>query len=146
MLPFRLGPTHSQPRREVQAAIQRLAPAQTPLPSMRPGTPISMQSQLKKMQPQTISSICVPFSGSMRHPAPPTMPTISTHVSQPVAEAPTNPSETAPSEGSTVPQEVARQPQPETQVPIQPDPIVLTPASMSPIKPPSHNPQPTLSA
>ena len=143
VLPFRLGPTHSQPRREVQAAMQRPAPAQTPLPSMPPGTPISMQSQLKKMQPPIISSVRIPSSGSMRPPAPPTMPAISTHVSQPVAETPTDPSKTAPSEGSTTPQDVAPQPQPEPQVPIQPEPIVLTPASTSPVKPPSQNQQPT---
>ena len=65
VLPFRLGPTHSQPRCEVQAAIQRPTPVPNPIPSMLPGTPIFMQSQLKKMQPPTLSSVRVPSTGSM---------------------------------------------------------------------------------
>ena len=67
VLPFRLGPTHPQPRWEVQATIQRTTPVQTPTPSMPPGTPISTQSQLKEMQPPTMPSVRVPSTGSM-HP------------------------------------------------------------------------------
>ena len=92
-----------------------------------------MRPQLKKMQPPTISSVRISSSGSMRPPVPPTMPAISTHVSQPITESPTDPSKTAPSEGSTMPQDVAPQLQP----------IVLTPASISRVKPPSQNQQPT---
>ena len=140
VLPFRLGPTNSQPRREVQASAQRSAPAQS-IPSMPPGTPISMQLQLKKMQPSTIQSVRVPSSGSMRPPAPPSMPTISPHVSQPITEtSPDTPDPTA-SEGSTVPLDVVPQPQPETQAQPQTEPTVPTPVSTSPIRPPSQNQQ-----
>ena len=52
MLPFSLGPTHSQPCCEVQAAIQRPVPAQTPLPSMPPGTPISCDHNSRKCDHQ----------------------------------------------------------------------------------------------
>ena len=69
VLPFRLGPPHSQPCREVQAPIECPIPIQTPMPSMLPGTPISTQSQNRKMQPLTISSVLIPWSGSMRPPA-----------------------------------------------------------------------------
>jgi len=147
VLPFRLGPTHSQPRREVQATIQRQTPVQTPIPSMPPGTPISMQSQLKKMQPPTLSSVRVPSTGSMRPPAPPTMPAISTHVSHPVAEVPADTPDSSPSDGNTdrntVSQDAAPQPQPETQSQPQPEPITPTPAPTSPVRPPSQNQQPT---
>ena len=131
VLPFRLGPTHSQPRREVQTTIQRPTPVQTPTPSMPHGPPIS-----KKMQPQATTSVRVPSSGSMRPPAPPTMPTISTHIPQPVAETPADTSTPPSSEGSTAPQDVAPQPQPEVQAPPQPEPIVPTPASTSPVRQP----------
>ena len=109
VLPFRLGPTHSQPRREVQATIQCPAPIQTPIPSMPPGTPISVQSQLKKMQPPTLSSVRVPSTGSMRPPAPRTMPVISTHVSHPTIEAPTDTPNSAPTDGNAVPQDATPQ-------------------------------------
>ena len=142
VLPFRLGPTHSQPRREVQATIQRPTPVQAPIPSMPPGTPISMQSQLKKMQPPTLSSVRVPSTGSMRPPAPPTMPAISTHVSHPVTEAPTDAPNPSPSDGNTVSQDAAPQPQPETQPQPQPEPIAPTPTPTSPVRPPSQNQQP----
>ena len=143
VLPFRLGPTHSQPRREVQPTIQRPTPVQTPIPSMPPGTPISMQSQLKKMQPPIMSSVRVPSSGSMRPPAPPTMPTISTHVTQPITETPTDAPNSAPSEGNTVSQDTAPQPQPETQPQPQPESTAPTLTSTSPVRPPSQNQQPT---
>jgi len=143
VLPFRLGPTHSQPRREVQATIQRPTPVQTPIPSMPPGTPISMQSQLKKMQPPSMSSVRVPSTGPMRPPAPPTMPVITTHVSHPVTEAPGDTSNLTPSEGNTVSQDVAPQPQPEAQAQPQSESIVPTPAPTSPVRPPSQNQQPT---
>ena len=143
VLPFRLGPTHSQPRREVQAAIQRSTPVQTPIPSMPPGTPISMQSQLKKMQPPTMSSVRIPSTGSMRPPAPPTMPAISTHVTQSIAEAPADTSNSTPSEGSTISQDAAPQPQPETQPQPQPELATPTPTSTSPVRPPSQNQQST---
>ena len=142
VLPFRLGPTHSQPRREVQATIQRTTPVQTPIPSMPPGTPISMQSQLKKMQPPTMPSVRVPSTGSMRPPAPPTMPTISTHVPSPIIEAPADTPNSAPSEGNTVSQDAAPQPQPGTQAQPHPEPIVSTPALTPPVRPPSQNQQP----
>lgn len=143
VLPFRLGPTHSQPRREVQAIIQRSTPVQTPIPSMPPGTPISMQSQLKKMQPSTISSARIPSSGSMRPPAPPSMPTISTHVSQPITETPADASNPASSEGNTTSQDIAPQPQPETQAQPQLEPPVPPPVLSSSIRPPSQNQQQT---
>ena len=143
VLPFRLGPPHSQPRREVQAPIQRPIPIQTPIPSMPPGTPISMQSQHKKMQPSTISSVRIPSSGSMRPPAPPSMPVISTHVSQPIAETPVDASDPATSEGSTASQDIAPQPQSETQAQPQPEPTVPAPVSTSPVRPPSQNQQQT---
>jgi len=141
VLPFRLGPTHSQPRREVQASTQRPTPVPAPISSMPPGTPISMQSQLKKMQAPTMSSVRIPSTGSMRPPAPPTMPAISTHVSHPVTEAPADTPTSTPPEGSTVSQDATPQPQPETQAQSQPEPIVPTPASTSPVKPPSQNQQ-----
>ena len=141
VLPFRLGPTHSQPRREVQAIAQRPVPVQTPTPSMPPGTPISMQSQLKKMQPSTISSIRVPSSGSMRPPAPPSMPAISTHVSQPTTETSPETSDSTASEGNTASQDIAPQSQPETPVQPQLEPTVPTPVSTSPVRPPSQNQQ-----
>lgn len=140
VLPFRLGPTHSQPRREVQATIQRSAPVQTPIPSMPPGTPISMQSQLKKMQPLSMSSVRVPSSGSMRPPAPPTMPAISTHVSQPTDETPSDTSSPAPPEAA--PQEVVPQPQPEVQAQPQLEPTIPASTSTSPVRPPSQGQQP----
>lgn len=143
VLPFRLGPTHSQPRREVQAAIQRPTPVQIPIPSMPPGMPISMQSQLKKMQPPTMSSVRVPSTGSMRPPAPPTMPVISTHATHSITEAPTDTPDSAPSEGSTISQDAAPQPQSETHTQLQPEPIAPTTTSTSPIRPPSRNQQPT---
>ena len=143
VLPFRLGPTHSQPRREVQATIQRPTPVQTPIPSMPPGTQISMQSQLKKMQPSTLSSVRVPSTGSMRPPAPPTMPAISTHVSHPVTDTPTDTPNSTPSDGDTASQDPAPQPQPETQVQPQPEAAIPTTASTSPVRPPSQNQQPT---
>ena len=141
VLPFRLGPTHSQPRREAQSTIQRPTPVQNPIPSMPPGTQISMQS--KKMQPPTMSSVRVPSTGSMRPPAPPTMPPISTHVAHSITETPTDAPNPAPSEGNTVSQDAASQPQPETQAQPQPEPIIPTPASTSPVRPPSQNQQST---
>lgn len=144
VLPFRLGPPHSQPRREVhQATTQRPTPVQTPIPSMPPGTPISMQSQLKKMQPSTIPSVRIPSSGSMRPPAPPSMPAISAHVSQPITETPADPSNPATSEGNTSTQDIVPQPQPEIQAQPQPEPTVLTPVPTSPVRPPSQNQQQT---
>lgn len=142
VLPFRLGPTHSQPRREVQATIQRPTPIQNPIPSMLPGTQISMQSQ-KKMQPPTISSVRVSSTVSMRPPAPPTMPAISTHVAHSITEAPADTPNPSSPEGNTVSQDAVPQPQPETQSQPQPEPIVPTPASTSPVRPPSQNQQPT---
>ena len=144
VLPFRLGPTHSQPRREVQGAVQRPTPVQTPIPSMPPGTPISMQSQLKKMQPSTISSVRIPSSGSMRPPAPPSMPAISTHVSPVITETPAVTSNPPTSEGNVVAsQDNTAQPQPETQTQPQPEPTVPTPVSTSPMRPSSQNQQQT---
>jgi enhancer of polycomb-like protein len=143
VLPFRLGPTHSQPRREVQAIVQRPTSVPTPIPSMPPGTPISMQSQLKKMQPPTMSSVRIPSSGSMRPPAPPTMPAISTHVSQPTAEVPSDTSSHTLPEVNTSPQDAAPQSQPETQTQPQSEPFVPTPTSAPPIRPPSQNQQST---
>src|SRR5882757_4286730 len=138
VLPFRLGPTHSQPRREVQTTVQRPTPAQTPIPSMPPGTPISMQSQLKKIQQPTTVPDRIPSAGSMRPPAPPTMPAISTHASpEPQADTPS----TAPGEGNTTSQDATPQSQPETQAQPQPDPTP-TPVSTSPARPPSQNQQP----
>jgi enhancer of polycomb-like protein len=141
VLPFRLGPTHSQPRREVQAAIQRPTPVPASMPSMPPGTPISM-SQLKKTQPSTISSVRTPSTGSMRPPAPPTMPSISTHVVHSIAETLADPPDSAPSEPNTVSQDATPQPQPEAQTQPQPEPIVPTPASTSPARPSSQSQQP----
>jgi len=124
VLPFHLGPTHSQPRRKVQATIQHPTPV---LPSMPPGMPISMQSQLKKLQPPTLSSVRVPSTGSMRPPALPTMPAILTHASHPVTEAPADPPNPSPSDGNTVSQDAAPQPQPETRPRPQPQPEPIVP-------------------
>ena len=138
VLPFRLGPTHSQPRREVQTTTQRPTPVQTPVPSMPPGTPIS---QLKKMQAPSISSVRIPSSGSMRPPAPPSMPVISTHVSPPVTETPVETHNPATSEGNTQPQDIVPQPQPETQAQPQPEQAAPIPVSASPTRPPSQGQQ-----
>jgi hypothetical protein len=143
VLPFRLGPTHSQPRRDVQPSAQRSTPVQAPIPSMPPGTPISMQSQLKKMQASTISSVRVPSSGSMRPPAPPSMPVISTHVSPPITETSTDTPNPATSEGITPSQDIAPQPQPGALAQPQPEPAVPIPILTSPPRPPSQSQQQT---
>jgi len=144
VLPFCLGPTHSQPHRKVQSTIQRPTPVQTPIPSMPPGTQIPMQPQPKKMQPPTtMSSVRVPSTGSMRPPAPPTTPTISTHVAHSITENPTDTPNSAPSEGNTVSQDAVPQSQPETQAQSQPESIAPTPTSTPPVGPPLQNQQPT---
>ena len=145
VLPFRLSSTPSQARREVQATTQYPTLVQTPVPSMPPGTPISMQSQLKKMQASNISSVRIPSSGSMRHPAPPSMSTISSHLSPPVAEIPAEVHNPFMSEGNTEPQDIMPQPQPETQAHLQPEPPASIPVSASPTRPPSQSQQQTAS-
>ena len=141
VLPFRLGPTHSQPRREVQAAIQRPTPVPASMPSMPPGTPISM-SQLKKTQPSTISSVRTPSNGSMRPPAPPTMPSISTHVAHSITETQADAPNSTPPEVNTVSQDATPQSQPEAQTQPQPEPIAPTPTSTSPGRPSPQSQQP----
>ena len=101
------------------------------------GTPISMQSQLKRMQVSTISSIRIPSSGSMRPPAPP-MSAISSHLSPPIARTPAEVRNPSTSEGNT-----QSQSQPETQAHLQPEPPASIPVSTSPTGPPSQSQQQT---
>ena len=88
-----------------------------------------------------MSSVRVPSTGSMRPPAPPTMPAISTHAVHPITETPADTPNSALSEGNTISQDPAPQPQSETQTQLQPEPVV-PPTSTSPIRPPSQNQQP----
>lgn len=53
-------------------------------PSMPAGTPISMQAQLKKMQPPAVPLTRIPSNGNMRPPAPPNLPNMpNSHASPP---------------------------------------------------------------
>ena len=63
VLPFRLGPTHSQPRREVQSTIQRPTPVQTPIPPMPPSTqsnrasiPVEYRPQVRSLEEEELST------------------------------------------------------------------------------------------
>jgi enhancer of polycomb-like protein len=84
VLPFRLGPQQIT-RRDMQSAVMQRLPVQGQPqvslvinPSMPAGTPISMQAQLKKMQPPAVPQIRIPSNGTMRPPAPPNLPTMPT--------------------------------------------------------------------
>jgi hypothetical protein len=71
------------------------------------------------------------MSGSMR---PPASQTISTHISQLVSKTPREASTPTSSKGSAAFQDISPQLQPEAQALPQPEPIVPTPTSTSPIR------------
>lgn len=89
VMPFRLGPQQLLPRTMPPAAVQRhssqgQSPALSVNPTMPVGTPISMQAQLKKMQPPAVPLTRIPSNGSMRPPAPPNLPNMTNpHASPP---------------------------------------------------------------